>query len=530
MKVAIRADAYAEIGTGHVMRCIALGQGIRESGGEVVFITYCSSEGLLSRIKNEGISLHLLSGPGSLTESLRLLERESPDWVVLDGYHFDAAYQKAVKDAGYKLMVIDDYERLDYYHADIILNQNYGAEGFHYNTGEGSKLLLGTKYVMLRKEFLKYKGFERKIPEFAENVLITMGGVDPDNNTLKVLKAMNLIETPLNIKVVAGAANPHYELLGRDAAGSRHNIDILREVEDMAPLMEWADAAISAGGSTVWELAFMGVPAVLCIVADNQKNAVNNLEKESIFRSIANVHERTIVEIANVISALICDKFGRIDMSGKAKALVDGKGILRVFNAMRGQPLKILFLGGNSSRTLSDWLESIGEIVFFTEDKVDADTVKKINPDIIVSYNYKHILSKDVFSVPRMRALNLHISYLPWNKGAHPNVWSFIENTPKGVTIHYIDEGVDTGDIILQKEVSLDEDKATLKTSYEKLHEEIQELFKSHWAELKAEKIKSQKQCESGTVHYRKDVHVFEQLIQEKGWDIPVRELKKQIR
>lgn len=527
MKVAIRADAYPQLGTGHVMRCIALGQGLRESGCEVVFITFSSSEGLVSRLKNEGFCLYLLNESGSLKESMKIFEKENPDWIVLDGYHFDASYQNAVKDAGYRLLVIDDYVRLDYYHADIIVNQNYGSEEFHYNTGEGSILLLGVKYVMLRNEFLKYRRFDRKSPEYAEKVLITMGGADPANNTLKVLKAANLIESPLKVKVVVGAANPHYELLAKEAAGSRHEIEILQGVADMAPLMAWADMAISAGGSTVWELAFMGVPAVLCIVADNQENAVNNLENEGIFKSIAKLHERTIEEIANVISALISDNIGRIDMSLKAKAVVDGKGVFRVFNAMRGNPLKILFLGGNSSCSLSDWLESMGELVFFTENKVDADYVKRINPDIIVSYNYKHILSKEVLAIPRMRAINLHISYLPWNRGAHPNVWSFIENTPNGVTIHYIDEGVDTGDIILQKEVSIAEDRATLKTSYEKLHEEIQTLFKSHWAKLKFEKIKSRKQRGSGTVHYKKDAYVFEQLIAEKGWDIPVRELKK---
>jgi UDP-2,4-diacetamido-2,4,6-trideoxy-beta-L-altropyranose hydrolase len=330
VKVAIRADAYAEIGTGHIMRCIALGQGIMERGGEVVFITYCSSEGLVIRLKNEGFNLHLLNAPGSLTESLRLIEKERPDWVVLDGYHFDAGSQKAVKDSGYKLMVIDDYVRLDYYHADIVLNQNYGAEGFHYNAGQDTKLLLGAKYIMLRREFLKYQGFERSIPDIAEKILITMGGADPDNNTLKVLKAVNLIEIPLNAKVVIGAANPHYETMEKEAAESRHKVELLQGVENIVPLMAWADAAVSAGGSTVWELAFMGLPSLLSVVADNQEGAVNSLNRDEMFVSIGWLKNKTSEEISGRIEKIIKDREIRIIISNKCRAIHDGRGIDRL--------------------------------------------------------------------------------------------------------------------------------------------------------------------------------------------------------
>jgi UDP-2,4-diacetamido-2,4,6-trideoxy-beta-L-altropyranose hydrolase len=334
VKVALRADAYAEIGTGHLMRCIVLGQGIMERGGEVVFITYCSSAGLVSRLKNEGFSLHLLNVPRSLTESLGLIEKERPDWVVLDGYHFDSGYQKAMKDAGYKLLVIDDYVRLDYYYADIILNQNYGAEEIQYNTGKGTKLLLGTKYVMLRREFLKYREFERKCPEFAENVLITMGGADTDNLTLQVLKALNLVESPLKIKVAVGAANPHYEMLAEEVKQSSHSVKVLRDVQDMAHLIAWADIAVSAGGTTVWELAFMGLPSFLCIVATNQVGVVNRLARDGIFQTLGQIKDLSDREIAEAAAHLIGLRSVREEMCAKEMELVDGEGAKRVFAAM----------------------------------------------------------------------------------------------------------------------------------------------------------------------------------------------------
>ena len=160
--------------------------------------------------------------------------------------------------------------------------------------------------------------------------------------------------------------------------------------------------------------------------------------------------------------------------------------------------MKILFLGGNLARTLADWMESQGEEVIYREDKITTDDVKKVNPDFIVSYNYKYIISKEIIECVGGKAVNLHISLLPWNRSYHPNVWSFLDDTPKGVTIHYIDAGIDTGDIIIQKGVYIDEDKETLKSSYEILHREIQALFKENWNKIKNGEIAPQKQTGGG--------------------------------
>ena len=147
--------------------------------------------------------------------------------------------------------------------------------------------------------------------------------------------------------------------------------------------------------------------------------------------------------------------------------------------------MEILFLGGNLSKNLADWLEQAGENVIYLDDKITLNEVKTICPDMIISYNYKYIISKEIIDCVKGKAVNLHISLLPYNRGYHPNIWSFLEDTPKGVTIHYIDEGIDTGDIIVQKEVFIDEDKETLKSSYEILNKEIQALFKENWGKIK---------------------------------------------
>ncbi|HBR21701.1 MAG TPA: formyl transferase [Nitrospiraceae bacterium] len=189
--------------------------------------------------------------------------------------------------------------------------------------------------------------------------------------------------------------------------------------------------------------------------------------------------------------------------------------------------MKILFLGGNLAKGLAAWLIEQGDNIVYKEDKITVDEVKQISPKMIVSYNYKYIIPKQILDCVNGMAINLHASYLPYNRGAYPNIWSFLEDTPKGVTIHYIDEGVDTGDIIVQKEVFIDEDKETLKSSYEILHKEIQELFKENWEKIKSGVIKAKKQT-GGGIHYKREFTIFEPFIGQKRWDTTIRELKEQ--
>ncbi|HAK89656.1 MAG: hypothetical protein A2X55_04715 [Nitrospirae bacterium GWB2_47_37] len=190
--------------------------------------------------------------------------------------------------------------------------------------------------------------------------------------------------------------------------------------------------------------------------------------------------------------------------------------------------MRVLFLGGNPAKDIADWLEEQGEVVVYTEDKLIIDEARHIKPDMIVSYNYKYIIPKVIIDCVKGKTVNLHISYLPFNRGAHPNIWSFIEDTPKGVTIHYIDEGIDTGAIIVQKEVFIDEEKETIASSYEILHKEIQSLFKENWNKIKNGEIALKKQTGEGSLHYKKDSIRFEHLLKEKGWGIPIKELKLQ--
>jgi methionyl-tRNA formyltransferase len=191
--------------------------------------------------------------------------------------------------------------------------------------------------------------------------------------------------------------------------------------------------------------------------------------------------------------------------------------------------MKILFLTNNpNTEHLIDWLKiAAKEEVIVWGEGINYEDLKTISPDYIISYNYKYIIKKEVLDFLPDRVINLHISFLPYNRGSNPNIWSFLEDTPKGVTIHLVDEGLDTGDILVQKEIYFDEGLESLKSSYDKLHNEIQNLFKEYWSRIKAGDIEPIKQSGDGSTNTKKDFLQIEPLLKEKGWDSPIREIKK---
>lgn len=158
-------------------------------------------------------------------------------------------------------------------------------------------------------------------------------------------------------------------------------------------------------------------------------------------------------------------------------------------------------------------------------DPIDVEYLKSNAIEFAVSYRYRHIIRKPIIEYLRGNVINLHVSLLPWNRGSDPNLWSFLENTPKGVTIHYVDEGLDTGDIIAQKEVVFDTSAETLSTTYDRLNVEIVELFRLQWPLIMQSKADRRKQPFGGSFHKVKDKEQFAYLLTENGWDTPVEKL-----
>ncbi len=188
----------------------------------------------------------------------------------------------------------------------------------------------------------------------------------------------------------------------------------------------------------------------------------------------------------------------------------------------------VLFLGPADS-SLLQWLQNVEPAVIHTDDPITPHMLEQNNIDFIVSFGYRHLLTPDLLHQIGNRAINLHISLLPWNRGADPNLWSFVDATPKGVSIHYIDEGIDTGDLIVQKEVRFDHpENETLATTYSMLQTTVDQLFREHWDSIRSGRCARFPQSGKGSIHHSRDKESILKLLT-SHWDTPVNALSDKL-
>lgn len=177
---------------------------------------------------------------------------------------------------------------------------------------------------------------------------------------------------------------------------------------------------------------------------------------------------------------------------------------------------RVLFLGYTSDQTkiINDLINANCE-VWHTQEKIETTQ----GFDFVISYGYRHILKKTIIESSDAHIINLHISYLPWNRGAHPNFWSFFDCTPSGVSIHLIDEGVDTGPILYQRYVNFSKDQNTFSQTYQQLISEIEMLFKENLKEIISGTYKALPQRRKGT--YQKVADLPSEF---SGWDSDIQD------
>jgi UDP-2,4-diacetamido-2,4,6-trideoxy-beta-L-altropyranose hydrolase len=338
----VRADADTQIGAGHFMRCLALAQVWQERGGTAIFLMAPGASALGKRLEDDHIGeVRLAAEPGSIAdadETASVALRHSAAWVALDGYQFSPDYQRALKDKIAHLLVFDDLAGADRYHADLLLNQNaYATPEVYSNRAGDCTLLLGANYFLLRREFGEWRHHDRHIPPRARNLLITFGGSDAENATAGALQALALLpDLAMNVRVLVGASNPHRAGLERLAAKLPHSVEFQTDTQRIANEMACADVAISAAGSTSWELAFMGLPSLLVTLAENQHGCAQYLHSHGIAISLGWQHKVQLEETAAALSALAADPGKRTEMSSRGRGLIDGRGANRVVQAMTG--------------------------------------------------------------------------------------------------------------------------------------------------------------------------------------------------
>lgn len=211
----------------------------------------------------------------------------------------------------------------------------------------------------------------------------------------------------------------------------------------------------------------------------------------------------------------------------KPKYFRDVLGMRTDRELKRGTPLTfdvlekgmILFATNNSNtEDLYRWLiqdsarKDVGRVCRF-ENKLTGEIVEQLRPSFIVSFNYRHIIPREVLERMPGRVINLHTSLLPYNRGSSPNFFSFLDDTPKGVTIHLMDQGLDTGEILCQKEIYFDEEKETFASSYERLLEELKQLFRENWDAIREGRIRPVKQEGPGTCHKMRELEAVREEV-----------------
>ena len=353
MKLLVRADASPRMGTGHVMRCLSLVQGLRPSDGPAMLVAVEITTALEPRLQSAGVGLtrlNIVAGSAEDAEQTAKFAQEiNASWIVVDGYQFSADYQRQLKDAGFRVLFMDDYGHAKNYSADLVLNQNLHATADYYvQRDTGTRLLLGTRHTLLRQEFQELKDWQRKIPAPASKVLVTLGGADPDNVTSDIVKALGTLPG-VEAVVVVGGSNPHLPKLRSLIANSPKTIQLVVDAQNMPELMQRADVAVAAGGTTSWELAFMGLPTLMLVLADNQRTVADGLSAAQVVR------KTTPETVAQDLAGLLADATARTAMSERGRQLVDGLGTSRVVTAMRAGELTVRRVQPDDCRQIWEW-------------------------------------------------------------------------------------------------------------------------------------------------------------------------------
>jgi UDP-2,4-diacetamido-2,4,6-trideoxy-beta-L-altropyranose hydrolase len=336
----VRADSGTAIGIGHIMRTLALAQAWQSAGGSVLFLKAPGDPAADDRLRSEGMEVaHVCStiaGDDDAAETINHACERDARWIVVDGYQFPRSFQVHLRDAGFRVLHIDDAMFREEYCADIVLDQNiYANEDLYRRRAPYTQLLLGTAYTLLRREFLECGPLGEREKSATPHVLVTLGGSDLENITRAVVEALQRIEpTRYTATVVVGGANPHLAELEQRVSQSS-NIELRVNVTEMPEMMRRADMAISGGGSTMWELCFMGISSIAIELADNQRKIVDTLDERS---AAIGIRWQDVIEIAPLVSLvnrLLSDSTLRQRMSATAQQIIDGKGAARIIQAMQ---------------------------------------------------------------------------------------------------------------------------------------------------------------------------------------------------
>ena len=317
------------------MRCLALAQAWQDSGGTAILAAAELPEVLSPRLAAESVSVFRLDATpgtaGDAADTIALALRLEAEWVAVDGDRFQSDYCVAVRNAGLKVLLVDDFADRKSFPADLIVNPNLGADAELYRTrGSPVYVMTGAPYVMLRREF-RQAFRSREFREQGTRILVTLGGSDPEELTPSM--AVALAQSPdLAITAVAGAG---YSKVDRLRSFEAANLRVVFDATNMVDLMMGSDLAIIAAGGTLWELLSVG-----CAVLSYSRNAVQARVVQDLAKTgaVVDMGDTTGFDPEKLLASvkeLANSRASRERMAALGRALVDGLGAARVVEAMQ---------------------------------------------------------------------------------------------------------------------------------------------------------------------------------------------------
>ena len=362
----LRADANKEIGIGHVMRCLALAEWLYSKNIRPLLLTKYSNkliESKVSTLKGKIIYLPKSSSSpddtylhskwlnGTESEDAKLcidaIENEiqkiakSPLFIIVDHYALAAPWEKKIS-AYAPILVVDDLSDRQH-ECKWLIDQTFGKTDADYLSlvPDNTKLMIGPQYALIRKEFTTTaKLFKRNLPDTEIKVLLTLGGVDKNNDISKVLLSLEAFKSvnkqQIVTTVVTSNANPNLHNL-QAAVARIQNVSLLIDVNNMAELMATHDVCIGAAGSTSWERCVMSLPTISIVLAENQKTIAKNLADAEVVLSLGLMADITLEKFMETFYSLINDMNLYNSLSIKSKCLCDGLGCNRIMKIVVSQ-------------------------------------------------------------------------------------------------------------------------------------------------------------------------------------------------
>jgi spore coat polysaccharide biosynthesis predicted glycosyltransferase SpsG/RimJ/RimL family protein N-acetyltransferase len=323
---------------------LALAQRWRDLGGEVSLLTGACPEPLRERYRQEGCEIVELTSAGGTDadrqQTARALRAIGPAWTVLDGYAWDTAYQRALQEAGHRLMVLDDFGHCDRWAADVVLNQNLLPIPPHHPPRDQDhplRSLVGPRYALLRREFLNQPRRDRAAAgQPRSKLFVTFGGSDPVDATTRVMQQLvGWTKRRLEIEVAIGAANPRASRLRQIGADGLHAITWKENIKAMPPRYDWADGLIGAAGSSCWEWMFFGLPAFVTPIAANQQAIYDELIRRRWATGFPDAERLDTPAAGAALEAFL---EGHEPQGAEGPNPIDGWGAARVASALSGWP------------------------------------------------------------------------------------------------------------------------------------------------------------------------------------------------